>query len=281
MKTLIARAALALSLLLAGCGLGNSTSTETSPATTLGRFGLVDSPKDHPLLAAAIANTTNILGDQAKLRLTPGWVRVKGEVLQVFAVTRDGFGKEEIMATHEECICVIAQADALSDWLLSHQGNGEALLGLDSRNLLTYMLLHEVGHVVHGDVRRHDPNTAATSAQSGHSTSDERAADEFAASTIERAIEQKGTDRGLTAAKISATLGQLSWNLSAHRLLDDFGGTGLNKPSLFRDGLSHPNIEWRILSVNAAITKSPAAKQLLDDFEHHRTGEPGYRLFPR
>lgn len=87
-----------------------------------------------------------------------------------------------------------------------------------------------------------------------------------------------GTDAGLVAAQIAMTLSQVSWNLGAHRLLDDFGGTALKKRSLFWDfGLSHPNLEWRILNVNHMINPTEATTQLLHDFENKRGNSDGLR----
>ena len=76
-------------------------------------------------------------------------------------------------------------------------------------------------------------------------------------------------------------LAQLSWNISAHRLLDNFGGTSFRKASLFWDaGTSHPNLEWRILTVNALISGTEASRQLLEEFDDTRqtTPQPLYRL---
>ena len=270
-------------LLAAGCSPHGSTKASLG----LERFGLIDSPADHPQMASAIAEASTVLGDDSKVRFAEGWAQGSaGGGVKVFTSTASGFGQSEIMATYQECRCIVAQTTSLSRWLAAHLGTSEALLGLDTKNLLAYMLLHEAGHVVHGDAGSVLPSDMSGVKEARSSpqqvSNDESSADEFAAEAIVRALEQKGTDRGVAAAKLSVTLGQLSWNLSAHRLLDDFGGTGLNKPSLFRDsGLSHPNLEWRVLVVNAAISKSEAARQLLEEFEKRRIGNTGYRLFPR
>jgi hypothetical protein len=271
-------------LLIAGCGPGELTRSSLG----LERFGLTESPADHPLMASAIKDASKVLGDYSKIRFAEGWAQSSVDnAVKVFTSTSSGFGQSEIMATYQECGCVVAQSAALSRWLVAHLGTSEGLLSLDAKNLLAYMLLHEAGHVANGDagrvLPRHTSAPKATSSSQGPLSTDvEEAADEFAANAIASALEQKGTDRGVAAAKLTVTLAQLSWNLSAHRLLDDFGGTGLNKPSLFRDaGLSHPNLEWRILVVNAAISKSETSRQLLEEFERRRTGDTGYRLFPR
>jgi hypothetical protein len=68
-----------------------------------------------------------------------------------------------------------------------------------------------------GDCRSYQINLNAT-AQKDRETS----ADAFAANAIRTASEMTGTDAGLVAAQIAMTLSQVSWNLGAHLLLDDF-----------------------------------------------------------
>jgi hypothetical protein len=49
----------------------------------------------------------------------------------------------------------------------------------------------------------------------------------------------------------------------------------LHQPALFQDaGLSHPNLEWRILVVNDAISSTEASRKLLTDFESARRAAP-------
>jgi hypothetical protein len=147
--------------------------------------------------------------------------------------------------------------------------------------VLACMLLHEAGHIAHVDTNSGNAFDDA-SGGGGKFNLDataqkdrENAADRFAADATASGIQEKGTDRGLAAARLSMGLAQLSWNLAEHRLLDNFGGTEANLSSLFQDaGLSHPNLEWRILVVNEAISHSSTSQQLLSDFEGHRQHEP-------
>jgi hypothetical protein len=148
----------ASSLLIAGCGPGESTQSSLG----LERFGLTDSPADHPLMASAIKDASKVLGDYSKIRFAEGWAqRTADNPVKVFTSTGSGFGQSEIMATYQDCGCVVAQSAALSRWLVAHLGTSEGLLSLDSKNLLTYMLLHEAGHVANVDAGRVLPGHAS------------------------------------------------------------------------------------------------------------------------
>ena len=151
---------------------------------------------------------------------------------------------------------------------------------IDLRDVLAYMLLHEAGHVAHGDMKSSNAFDDSSGGEKFNldptaQKDRENAADRFAADAIASGITEKGTERGLAAARLSTVLAQLSWNLAEHRLLDNFGGTEANLPSLFQDaGLSHPNLEWRILVVNDAISHTSTSRQLIKDFEERRQHKP-------
>lgn len=126
------------------------------------------------------------------------------------------------MRSDGACRCVIAQVGAMTRWLKLHAGQGQELLDVDIHDLLAYMLLHEVGHIVHGDSpERVEPGTRPNqkpgfnleaTAQKGR----EVGADRYAAGVIAAAMADRGTDRGIAATKIALALSQLSWNLAAH-----------------------------------------------------------------
>jgi hypothetical protein len=270
------------------CGCSDEGLYVTRP--NIERFGLAESPVDHPLLAFAIDTVGTTLGKDAKVALGPGWKPngVKGTI-PVYAVSGNGLGALEIMSTYGECGCVLVQASALSNWLKEHVGSSDALLSVDPRFLLAYMLLHEAGHISNNETEPDLPSAVTSPSRSPFNRDPtaqkerEQRADTFAADAIKTALKSEGTDRGLAAATIATALSQLSWNLSVHRLLDNFGGTVLRKPSLFWDGgASHPNLEWRVLTVNALISGTEASRQLLEEFDHARqaTPQPLYRSFP-
>ena len=202
------------------------------------------------------------------------------ESVKVHAVAAHGLGRREMAGVYQECRCVLVKAGELQSWLREKTGSSNALLSIDPSALLGYMLLHEIGHLV----AKHVPieGSAAAAAPVTQFNRDptaqkerEQQADRYAAGVLSAAASEMGTARGLAAAKVGLTLSMLSWNLAAHRLLDDFGATAVRKPALFWDaGYSHPNLELRILTVNAMVDGSETAIQLLKDFQGIREDAP-------
>ena len=256
----------AICILLAGCG------EDRSGSSGIDSFGLIEAPSDRPVILSAIEKANSVLASD-DIVFTAGWEKpVRLNTIPVYTV-KSGLASQEIMGIFEECRCVLVQAAALERWLSAKQGGSSALLTLDERPLFAYMLLHEAGHF---NAMREAAKNGATEPpeRDADSKGTESDADTFAAAAIRLAMTQSG-ERGLSGGEIGMLLAQLSWNLSAHRLLDDFGGTVLKKPSLFQDnGLSHPNLEWRILVVNNLISQTEASHKLLTDFEDARN-KPG------
>lgn len=253
------------------------------PTLGIEQFGLSESAVDHPTVQAAVEAANEILGKDAKLKFVPGWAgKVPKAGVPVYAVSAADLSHEEIMSTFAECGCVVVRLGALGAWEQSHVGTGEALLDIEPRLLLAYMLLHEIGHVANGDLSGGMDQVAATAAVNLDLTAQkdrEEKADAFAAALIQNGMTDASTERGLIASEVSMALTQLSYNLLEHRLLDDFGGTDLSKPALFWDrGTTHPNLEWRVLVVNNLIAPTTETQTLLQDFEARRFGvEPQLR----
>jgi hypothetical protein len=186
------------------------------------------------------------------------------------------------MTTYQECGCIVVKVSGLTAWLEAHVGSNDALLTVQPRFLLGYMLLHEVGHWQADEPA--EESSAAVGARPGSSRFNreptaqkqrELKADSFAAFAIRSALGERGTKRGLAAATVSIALSQLSWNLAVHRALDEFGGTIVRQPVLLWDaGTSHPNLEWRILVVNDLIQDNDTSHRLLRDFENARSDNP-------
>lgn len=244
------------------------------------RYGLVEAPSGRPTVQAAIDLVSKILPDPPPLVVAAGWSSNRpGRAVPVHAVAAQGLGRNELVAIYSDCRCILVKSADLDRWLQERVGSSSALLSVDEPALLAYMLLHEIGHFVDGDAE--GAMSSPTSGEVGSLNRDdtaqkdrEAAADRYAASTLKAAL-QDGGARGLSAGEVTMALSNLSWNLSAHRLLDDFGATSLGKPQAFWDtGYSHPNIELRILTVNALVSGSDVAQKLLDDFRERRNQAP-------
>jgi hypothetical protein len=143
------------------------------------------------------------------------------------------------MTSYLRCHCIITQVGRLTAWLEQHQGADQALLAVDTHDMFAYMLLHEIGHIVHGDPIGQNESSNATSNANRFNLDPtaqkarEIAADRYAADAISAAIAERGTERSIAARAVALTLAQLSWKLAEHRLVDSFGGTALKEQSLF------------------------------------------------
>lgn len=262
---------------------GCRTADPESPALGIEAFGLVESPIDHPTLLSSLKIAQLVLGPAAPTKIVAGWQTPQdASAVRIFAASAQGLADHDLMTSYAQCKCVVAKVGGMSGWLERSVGTGHPLLAVDLHNVLAYMLLHEVGHIVSGDFPGKDEQSGSVTQSKASSLNldstlqkdREVAADRYAAQAISTAIAERGTERGVAAAAIALTLSQLSWNLAEHRLLDNFGGTTTRERALFWDsGLSHPNLEWRILSVNDALSNTTASHQLLTDFESSRQSE--------
>ena len=147
-------------------------------------------------------------------------------------------------------------------------------MDVDRSLVLTFMLLHEVGHVVRGDNAGDFSNGEFSQLNTDRTIakSQEEKADDFAAKLVRDLIrESRVSDATLAANWVALELTKLSWNMQAYRTLDEFGAAATGKSSVFFDqNYSHPNLAWRILRSNFLIQQSPETQKLLEAFEEAR-----------
>jgi hypothetical protein len=158
-------------------------------------------------------------------------------------------------------------------------------MGLEMKYILSFMLLHEVGHLnkrtsgaeyANGELSQLNIDPSLAKAR-------EEDADEFAAGVVrEWSRKQPASAVSLEANWVAIELSKLSWNMQAYRTLDEFGAFSTGKRSVYSDqNLTHPNLAWRILRSNYLIQQSAETKYLLDAFEEARqrgnTPKPLYK----
>jgi hypothetical protein len=163
---------------------------------------------------------------------------------------------------------------SLLDTWVKFQSTGAGRLHLDTHYLLTFMLLHEVGHLTNKTAGAEFANgeLSELNIEPSRAKASEEEADEFAADLLRTLSRQKPVSSvSLEATSVTLQLGNLSWNMQAQRSLDEFGATAVGKPSVFFDqNLTHPNLAWRVLRANFLIHQTPETKELLDAFEEAR-----------
>jgi hypothetical protein len=168
--------------------------------------------------------------------------------------------------------------------------NTPGTLDLEPADALAIILLHEVGHIQKGGLPQSPPIDTLL-ASLGPGKQEEMRADAFAAGQIAAAFKRKW-DRGMAAFRLTQALSQISWNLQAHRMLNNFGATSLRLSKVFSEtGYSHPNLELRFLVINYLVNPSKLQLDLLTSFLdasmhpggilYQRNGSNPYSLFPQ
>ena len=282
------------------CALGTATATtvaakassaQTQSDDPVAKRGLRHTKTGEALVAKAVESANTLLRQSATgYRLYPSWgprPAAAASAVPVYLVRTYAAARTTPAAVPVGCTCVFVNPESLAAWIAKH-GTGTGRLTLDEPRLLSFMLLHEVGHLVknstgmefeNGDLSELNIDPSLAKAR-------EEEADEFASNVVRQVMRSKPvSDASLEANWVAGALVELSWNMQAHRSLDEFGATAIGKPSVFFDpNLSHPNLDWRILRSNYLIQQSSQAKDLLDSFEDARrrgdNPQPLYQAAP-
>jgi hypothetical protein len=182
----------------------------------------------------------------------------------------------EMIFVPRGCRCVVMSVPAMQAWLVGASDAAKNDMAVDGVSILVFTLLHELGHIAHGDhadsafapypTRAIDANLVPTAEKTR-----EFAADAWAAERIKQAFTPG--HRGFFASlNVQMGLTAVGWNLARRRLIENFGATVLRDPRLLFDaGYSHPNFA-RMLVANELVSDSPAAKALRNEFEKMREG---------
>jgi hypothetical protein len=235
--------------------------------------------------AATVAN--NVLGSRSRFRLVGSWQPAPAHISQdnlirIYLVAPKEGDNFSIMVPFD-CNCVFLQPRIFQASLSAYSDASKEMLKVDEQYAMAFMLLHEIGHVEHGDFARyqdikgkHDYNLDESAQKRIESS-----ADEFAAQTLTAAANDKANFNGWMAAmNVELALTNMSWNLSVIRLLDNFGASVLCSKFVFADdGTTHPNYELRVLTVNDLISHTPTSGELLKNFEACRTRAPVPPIF--
>lgn len=232
---------------------------------------------DHALVAKAVARVNDVLQGTG-IRFAPSWLRSTGDqekhdVVPLYLVESRAEAASTPAAVPEGCYCVFVNPAFLASWI-AFNSKGASRMELDRAYFLTFILLHEAGHIKEGTPAAAfkegeisqlnvDPDKAKVS---------ERRADEFAAELLRRlAYTTPANSASIEANFVLNELIKLSWNMQAFRTLDEFGSYAVGKPSLYFDpDYTHPNMALRILRTNHLIHDTEATRQLLQAFEEAR-----------
>lgn len=258
------------SILLSACG------AEKDP---LAQFNYIETVVGRSLFEEAAASVDAILGPGRSLDVAGSWQpnnRSDGKRrISIYLLAPGQPIGSLFMFVPNDCGCIFAQPEAIAAWIAAHSTAKEAMIEMERRDAVAFMLLHELGHIVNGHLGQLEENTkpdAILDANIKEHKAREIEADSFAAIAIRDAKNKTvAFDGWIRAISIERTLINLSWNLSSIRFIDCFGCSTLNSPRAFSDRTyTHPNLEMRILTVNSLIQQNETAEKLLDDFLEHR-----------
>ena len=238
--------------------------------------GLRHTEQDRDEAEAAIRQTNSLLsktGLRLQLVRAVSPSQIKSASVPVYLVEVPEWSASTPAAVPRGCRCVFVNPSLLRRFVKQHS-EGPGRLTLDTSHLLTFMLLHEAGHIAQGSagVEFDNGEMSQLNIEPSLAKTNEEEADEFAAILVrEQAVPGPGTEQFLTANWVAMQLTNLSWNMQAYRTLDEFGAAATGKRSVFFDqSYSHPNLAWRILRSNYLIQQTPVTKQLLEAFEEIR-----------
>lgn len=246
--------------------------------------GLKHSDSKWPAFESAI-KSTNLISAPSGPVLSPSWSwdGDNGRSVPVYLVESPSGSLSTPAVVPRDCWCIFVNRMAFELWVRAHS-TGQGRMSLEPKYLLTFMLLHEVGHLSKQTAGAEFTNGALSQLNIDPSLAkaNEEKADEFAAELLRRWGQSAPVSTtSLEANWVAIELAKLSWNMQAYRTLDEFGAMETGKPSVFFDqNLTHPNLGWRVLRSNYLIQQSEEAKALLDAFEEARQkGADGHLLY--
>lgn len=259
-------------LYFSGCKRNSPTE---NPVTTI---GLTETTLGRSLIEKAADIANSWIDPQVGVHFDPSWKtpdsRQSKDVVLIYAISELRAPSTYMVAVPSHCRCVFVQPHAYENWLRDHMSRNGQRLEVSEERLLGFMLLHEAGHIMHGDPGEFDGsgggslNTSTTIEKQR-----EQDADSFAVQQLKHAMERK-TDvtAWLNAQYASADLANLAFEMQRVREERFFGAESLGTPQVFYDvGYTHPNFELRLLTVNDLISNTETSHQLLESFLTKRT----------
>jgi hypothetical protein len=258
-------------LLLAGC--------EQDIQNPVERLGLQETTLGRALVEEAVNAANAVIGQHHPYRFARSWqttsVEQSGTTIRIYLPAPDGVSAVYNVMVPTNCQCVFVQSSAFHTWVERYSTALPQMLAVEPRDVLVLMLLHELGHIAHGDPGQFETESERVTLNLDQTFQKmrEENADRFAVEEVAAASRDMQAMQGwLRALSIQMALTNLSWNLNAARMLDHFGGSTLCSRFLFADtGYSHPNLELRILTMNALLFETPTSQQLLESFKGCRS----------
>lgn len=175
------------------------------------------------------------------------------------------------------CDCVIAQPKVYYSWINNYFmiGNTDYSNNDDAVWLLSYLLLHEYGHIM-----SNHPGRAISAKGETFNTINsvnkhrEQIADDFASDIVSRYNSGNDNyDTWIHAANINMAISSFAFTLQGKRVVDNFACSILDAPCAFHDmGDTHYNLEYRILKAQCLISGGQYCEPLADYESRRNSG---------
>lgn len=241
-------------------------------------MGLTETALGHALIEQAAESANSWLEPGSGVRFVPAWKTTEAQstsnAVPIYAISDVNAPANYMVAVPTRCRCVFVEPRAYETWLYNRVSHTGETLEISEARLLAFMLLHEAGHITHGDPGEFN-GSGTGSLNSNVSAEKERelAADSFAVEQLKGAMgRMKDYTPWLNAQLATADLSNLAFEMQQVRQERFFGSAVLHTPGAFYDlGYTHPNFELRLLTVNDMISNTPTSHQLLQDFLAQRT----------
>lgn len=257
--------ALGIILVCNGC----SDPSERVLSSPIHKYGLMEAKLYKPMVAEAIQISNAILQDDVGIRLAPGWDFLPGEnVVPVFLVREFNLAKTDVVFIPMGERFIIVNERQFIRFLENKTNDHSAILAL--------MLLHEIGHILHGEAGSYYGSVDLSLADIKHAgmgDSDQKnrelEADSFAAYQVREAMRAKqNPTRFFAAMKIFISLVGYAFNISSDQLLEHFGD--LSGSRYLKEGYTHPNYEFRLRVLSFLISPNESSMKMVTDFLEQR-----------
>jgi hypothetical protein len=235
-------------------------------------MGLTETVLGRALVENAVAIANSWTEPTFKVKFIPTWKASPStgptDAVPVFAISELHAPANYMVAVPAQCRCVFVQPRAYQTWLHNHLSNRGPTLEISEERLLAFMLLHEAGHITHGDPGEFDGSgSGSLNTDMTVEKQREENADTFAVGQLKDAISRtKDITPWLNALNASKDLSNLSFEMDEVRMLDHPGSD-----AYYDVGYTHPNFELRVLTVNDLISNTPLSHQLVENFLSRRT----------
>lgn len=232
----------------------------------LQKYGWRESSKNRNEVDHAVGLCNKILAPKLNhLKLRTAWSDEK-EGIPVYLVGLANLTWSDMLFVPEDERAVIIGQPQLEVFCARYVKRVE-----DRPLLLALFLLHELGHIHHGEDGSY---TGSDSRGLNLDLTDqkrkEEAADEFAVGQIREGMKVgQPTERFVASCTVGNSLGMLSFNVNTSALLKDFGGRSRSR--YWDAGYTHPNFERRLLVMEHLLAPTTASAALLEQFDEERS----------